>query len=110
MPNLEQPGPAEKAVRQALYAAINKQAIIDIDLLRPAQADRVLRAAANPGRSARIFLPKRDLDLALANKLLDDAGWKRSGSGTRMKNGVPLEFAVSRPRPVTRPCANSASS
>jgi peptide/nickel transport system substrate-binding protein len=45
--------------------------------------------AYNPG------LPKQTYDPALANKLLDEAGWKRSGSGVRMKNGVPLEFAVS---------------
>jgi peptide/nickel transport system substrate-binding protein len=93
MPNLEHPVLKEKAVRQALYASINKQAIIDIiyyGLHIPTESFAPQESwAYNPN------LPKQTYDLALANKILDDAGWKRSGSGTRMKNGVPLEFAVS---------------
>ena len=93
MPNLEHPALSDKAVRQALYASINKQAIIDViyyGLHKPTESFTPQESwAYNPN------LPKQVYDLAKANKLLDDAGWKRSGSGVRMKNGVPLEFAVS---------------
>lgn len=93
MPNLENPVLKDKAVRKALYASINKQAIIDIifyGLHTPTESFAPQESwAYNPN------LPKQSYDLALANKILDDAGWKRSGSGTRMKDGVPLTFAVS---------------
>jgi peptide/nickel transport system substrate-binding protein len=83
----------DKAVRKALYASLNKQAIIDIiyyGLHIPTESFSPQDSwAYNPN------LPKHVYDLALANKILDDAGWKRSGSGTRMKDGVPLTFAVS---------------
>ena len=93
MPNLEHPALGDKAVRQAMYASLNKQAIIDAiyyGLPQPTESFAARESwAYNPN------LPKQEYDLAKANKILDDAGWKRSGSGTRMKNGVPLEFAVS---------------
>jgi peptide/nickel transport system substrate-binding protein len=93
MPNLEHPALQEKAVRQALYASINKQAIIDAiyyGLHKPTESFAPQESwAYDPS------LPKQEYSIAKANKLLDDAGWKRSGSGPRMKNGVPLEFAMS---------------
>jgi peptide/nickel transport system substrate-binding protein len=93
MPNLEHPVLKDKAVRKALYASLNKQAIIDIiyyGLHIPTESFSPQDSwAYNPN------LPKHVYDLALANKILDEAGWKRSGSGTRMKDGVPLTFAVS---------------
>lgn len=93
MPNLEHPVLAEKAVRQALYASINKQAIIDVIFY----GQHIPTESFMPQESWAYSpsLPRQSYDLAKANKLLDDAGWKRSGSGVRMKNGVPLEFAVS---------------
>jgi len=93
MPNLEHPVLKDKAVRQALDASINKQAIIDIIYYgthTPTESFAPQESwAYNPK------LPKQEYNLAKANKILDDAGWKRSGSGTRMKDGVPLTFAVS---------------
>lgn len=93
MPNLEHPALSDKAVRKALYASINKQAIIDIvfyGLHSPTESFMPQESWAYDQN-----LPKQGYDPALAGKILDDAGWKRSGSGVRMKNGVPLEFAVS---------------
>ncbi len=93
MPNLELPALSEKAVRQALYHAINKQAIIDViyyGLHRPTKSFAPKESwAYNPN------LPPHSYDIAKANKLLDDAGWKRGARGIRQKNGVPLEFALS---------------
>ncbi|MDJ0389597.1 peptide ABC transporter substrate-binding protein [Roseomonas sp. E05] len=92
-PNLAHPALGDKAVRQALYAAINKQAIIDIiyyGLPKPTESFFPKESwAYNPD------LPKQSYDPAQANKILDEAGWKRGGRGIREKNGVPLEFAVS---------------
>lgn len=93
MPNLEHPALSDKAVRKALYASINKQAIIDIvfyGLHTPTES-----FMPQESRAYDPSLPKQVYDPALAGKILDEAGWKRSGSGVRMKNGVPLEFAVS---------------
>lgn len=92
-PNLGHPVLSDKAVRQALYAAINKQAIIDIiyyGLPKPTESFLPRESwAFNPD------LPKQSYDPAKANKILDEAGWKRGARGIREKNGLPLEFAVS---------------
>lgn len=93
MPNLGNKVFAEKAVRQALYAALDKQAIIDdiyYGVHKPTESFVPQESwAYDPN------LPKQTKDLAKANKLLDDAGWKRGSNGIRSKNGVPLEFAIS---------------
>jgi len=92
-PNLAVPVLAEKAVRQALYAGINKQAIIGIiyyGLPKPTETFYPPELwAYNPN------LPAHKFDPAAASAILDKAGWARSGQGTRMKDGKPLEFAVS---------------
>lgn len=93
MPNLELPALSEKAVRQALYHAINKKGIIDIiyyGLHKPTESFAPRESwAYNPD------LPAHSFDIGRANALLDQAGWARGGNGIRQKNGVPLEFAVS---------------
>ena len=93
MPNLEHPVLKDKAVRQALYASINKQAIIDVifyGLHKPTESFMPQESwAYDPS------LPKQSYDLTKAAKILDDAGWVRKGNGVRAKDGVPLEFAVS---------------
>jgi len=92
-PNWSNPILGEKAVRQALYAGINKQAIIDIiyyGLPKPTESIYPPEAwAYNPD------LPAHKYDLAAANATLDKAGWARSGQGTRIKDGKPLEFNIS---------------
>ena len=81
MPNLEFGPFADKAVRQALYLAMNKQAHHRRDLLRPAGADRILPAAANPGPiNAGPAGPQATIRRS-ANKLLDEAGWMRGADG-----------------------------
>jgi len=84
---------ADSSVRHALYAGINKQAIIDIiyyGLPKPTESIYPPESwAFNPD------LPAHKYDLATANALLDKGGWARSGQGTRMKDGKPLEFTIS---------------
>jgi len=92
-PNFAHPVLGDKAVRQALYASINKQAIIDViyyGLPKPTESFLPMESWAY-----NTDLPKQSYDPAKANKILDEAGWKRGGRGIREKNGVPLEFAVS---------------
>jgi peptide/nickel transport system substrate-binding protein len=93
MPNLGNKVLADKAVRQALYASIDKQAIIDsiyYGVMKPTESFVPQESwAYNPN------LPKQTRDLAKANKILDDASWKRGSDGVRVKGGVRLEFSVS---------------
>jgi peptide/nickel transport system substrate-binding protein len=93
MPNLGNKVLADKAVRQALYASIDKQAIIDAiyyGVMKPTESFVPQESwAYNPN------LPKQTRDLAKANKILDDASWKRGSDGVRVKGGVRLEFSVS---------------
>ncbi len=93
MPNLEHPALADKAVRQALYAGMNKKGIIDVifyGMHKPTESFAPQESwAYNPN------LPAHRYDLADANRILDGAGWTRGAGGVRQKNGVPLEFAVS---------------
>ena len=83
----------DPAVRQALYAAIDKTSIIDAlyyGIPSPAETYMPQKSAYyNPD------LPKHAYDIAAANKLLDDAGWVRGPDGVRAKNDVRLEFTNS---------------
>jgi len=91
--NLGKPVFKDKAVREALYYAMDKQAIIDAiyyGLPRPTESYLPVEAAAyNPN------LPKQSYDVAKANKILDDAGWKKGADGVRVKDGVRLAFVNS---------------
>ncbi|MCW8085607.1 peptide ABC transporter substrate-binding protein [Sabulicella glaciei] len=92
-PNLEYGPLADKAVRQALYMAINKRALIDAiyyGLPTPSESFLPRQSwAFNPD------LPAHRHDPAAANALLDQAGWRRGAGGVREKNGVKLEFTNS---------------
>ncbi len=88
--NLGKPVFKDKAVREALYYAMDKQAIIDAiyyGLPRPTESYLPYEAAAfNPD------LPKQSYDIEKAKKILDDAGWKPGDDGIRAKDGVRLAF------------------
>ncbi|CCF01053.1 predicted ABC-type dipeptide transport system, periplasmic component (plasmid) [Sinorhizobium fredii HH103] len=91
--NLEKPQFKDPAVRKALYAAMDRKAIIDAiyygvgtltETFMPKQSYYY-----NPN------LPAQEYNLDLARKILDEAGWVPGSDGIRAKDGVRLSFANS---------------
>jgi peptide/nickel transport system substrate-binding protein len=82
----------DKAVRKALYAGINKKAIIDLIYYGvPTEAESFLPRAS---WAFNADLPKHAYDLAAGNKTLDSAGWVKGSDGIRAKDGQKLDFTV----------------
>ena len=90
--NFGRPYFQDKAVRQALYSALNKDAIVRLVYYGiPSATESFLPRtswAFNPN------CPKQVYDIAAANGLLDQAGWLRGSAGVRAKNGVRLAFVT----------------
>ena len=91
--NLERPQFKDLAVREALYAAIDRQGIIDAlyygvprttETFMPQQSFYY-----NPN------LPVQEYNLDRARQMLDEAGWLPGPDGIRAKDGVRLSFANS---------------
>jgi peptide/nickel transport system substrate-binding protein len=91
--NLERPQFKELAVREALYLAIDRQAIIDaLNYGVPTTTETFMPKQSfyyNPD------LPKHEFNLERAAQILDEAGWLPGGDGIRAKDGVRLSFANS---------------
>jgi peptide/nickel transport system substrate-binding protein len=91
--NMERPQFEEPAVREALYAAIDKQSIIEAlyyGLPTPTESYVPQQSFYyNPD------LPKHEYSIEKAKKLLDDAGWAVGADGIRAKDGVKLAFTCS---------------
>ncbi|WP_134500605.1 peptide ABC transporter substrate-binding protein [Microvirga pakistanensis] len=88
--NLERPQFKDLAVRQALYAAIDKAAIIDA--IYYGVPDSVESYVPRSSYYYYDGLPRHEYSPDKANELLDKAGWKRGRGGIREKNGVRLSF------------------
>lgn len=88
--NMEKPQFKDPAVRKALYAAIDKQTIIDAlyyGLPTPTESYMPQQSFYyNPD------LPKHEYNMETAEKLLDDAGWELGSDGIRAKDGIKLSF------------------
>ncbi|KQX40657.1 ABC transporter substrate-binding protein [Devosia sp. Root436] len=91
--NLERPQFKELAVREALYLAIDRQAIIDaLNYSVPTTTETFMPKQSfyfNPD------LPKQEFNLERAAQILDEAGWLPGADGIRAKDGVRLSFANS---------------
>jgi peptide/nickel transport system substrate-binding protein len=80
-------------VRQALYLGIDKKSIVDtIYYGLPKSAESYLPAENWAFNGS---LPRHEHNPDKARKILDEAGWKAGADGTRVKNGVRLEFTNS---------------
>ncbi|MBJ7598256.1 MAG: hypothetical protein DLM67_02410 [Candidatus Nephthysia bennettiae] len=83
---------SDVAVRQALYTALDRKKI----------AEKVYFNQANPADSSMSpaqwahVTPRTQYsyDLSKANKMLDDAGWKKGSDGIRAKGGQRLEWEL----------------
>jgi peptide/nickel transport system substrate-binding protein len=93
--NLERPQFKDLAVREALYAAIDKEAIIDaLYYGLPTTTETFMPQLSfyyNPD------LPAHEYNLDLARQILDEAGWTPGPDGIRAKDGVRLSFSNSTP-------------
>ena len=96
--NLDKPIFADQRTRQAVLQGLDRKQFLDRILFGQG------KVATAPIASGIPFAYAKDLkipgfDKAAAAKLLDDAGWKQAGSGTRtslgvtgVKDGTPLRF------------------
>jgi peptide/nickel transport system substrate-binding protein len=91
--NCGKPQFKEKAVRQALYLAIDKEKWIkDIQYGLPKRTLSYLHPT-HWAYNANLKDPGFDLKKAAA--MLEEAGWKPGSDGVREKNGVKLSFSMS---------------
>jgi peptide/nickel transport system substrate-binding protein len=91
--NLERPQFKDRAVREALYAATDRQSIIDALYYGVPTATETFM----PQRSFYYNpnLPVQAFDLDRAREILDEAGWAPGPDGIRAKDGVRLAFSNS---------------
>ncbi|HEY8314249.1 MAG TPA: peptide ABC transporter substrate-binding protein [Candidatus Baltobacteraceae bacterium] len=90
--NLSHPVLADVAVRRALRYATDRKTIIQ----------KLYNGVANlqdePASQAAAYwdpnIPLTPFDIAKANQILDQAGWKLGADGVRAKNGVKLNLEV----------------
>ncbi|WP_113405308.1 TIGR04028 family ABC transporter substrate-binding protein [Rhizobium sp. SYY.PMSO] len=93
---------ADLKVRQALLHATNNKEIVDtLFSANYPQAKSIISSAA---AGYADLSSKLSYDPAAAEKLLDEAGWKKGTDGVRQKDGKPLSLAVyeSLPQPQNK--------
>ncbi|MFT3999778.1 MAG: TIGR04028 family ABC transporter substrate-binding protein [Rhizobium sp.] len=93
---------ADLKVRQALLHATNNKEIVDtLFSANYPQAKSIISSAA---AGYADLSSKLGYDPAAAEKLLDEAGWKKGTDGVRQKDGKPLSLAVyeSLPQPQNK--------
>lgn len=79
-------------VRRALSMAIDRENIVEAVLYGYAKPAGALIISSMWATNTKIA--PREYDPDAAEKLLDAAGWTRSGDGVRSKGGKPLRFAL----------------
>lgn len=79
-----------KEVRQALATAVDREPLID-DVLH-GWATPIVGPVLPGTLGYNEFLKRYDYDPAAAEKILDDAGWKRNDRGIRQKGSQQLTF------------------
>jgi peptide/nickel transport system substrate-binding protein len=89
------PALSDPAVRRALSLAIDRDILVEAGYGEAAQATCNIIPAPEILNSHKNDAWCLKQDIAAANKLLDDAGWKRGSDSIRAKNGVRLSFLFS---------------
>jgi len=84
---------SDKAVRQALLYALDRDTMATAIYRGAAATANSMLPSISWAYSPNVS-PKYTFDKTKAEKLLDDAGWKRGASGTREKNGTQLSFEL----------------
>ena len=100
---------ADPAVRKALTQALDLGQLAKVVSSKrggPGTSFAASGAAACPGDSISAALPEHDL--AAAQKLLDDAGWKAGAGGVRAKGGTPLALTFTYDSALGTPGAAAA--
>ena len=91
--NNEHPFLSDKAVRQALMFALDRQSFADDIFLGQAQV-----ATSNLSPAVEKYynpdVPKYEFDPEKARQLLEDAGWVEGSDGVREKDGVKAAFTL----------------
>lgn len=82
----------EKAVRQAILHAVDRQLVADIVYQGAERPADFLFSEALP--YCDVGLIPYAFDQKKSKALLDDAGWKKNSDGTRSKNGRKLEMKI----------------
>lgn len=91
--NVEKPQFTDPAVREAIYAAIDKQTIIEqVYYGLPIATESVVPPSSYYFNKD---LPKQEFSLDRAKEILDKAGWVPGAGGIRAKDGVTLSFVNS---------------
>lgn len=89
--NNEKPALAEKAVRQAMMHAIDRDAMV-----RDLEKGLAVKATSNLAPALQLYyepdVKQYPYDPNQATALLDSAGWRPGPDGIRAKNGVRLSF------------------
>jgi peptide/nickel transport system substrate-binding protein len=101
IPNLRNPVLNNLRVRQAMAHAIDRQAMLDKVYFGDAEVatgpiSRALGWAYNPE------MPRYERDLAQANKLLDEAGYRRGATGVRFALSIMYDTAFAKLAEVLR--------
>ncbi|ELY3985260.1 TIGR04028 family ABC transporter substrate-binding protein [Cronobacter muytjensii] len=93
---------ADVKVRQALLHATNARQIVDTLFSSHYPVATSVVAKSAPGY--RDLSARLSFDPALANRLLDEAGWQKGANGIRTKAGQPLSLTVyeSLPQPQNK--------
>ena len=101
---------SDPAVRQAMNLLVDRKSIADYIY------GRTGKASANTVNGPQVYVSPNThfaLDVAKANKLLDDAGWAKGSDGIRAKDGKRMHFvyqtSINAPRQKTQAIIKQAA-
>jgi peptide/nickel transport system substrate-binding protein len=85
---------SDKGVRQALWMALDRQAIIDSVFFRTGAAFTNSPEPVGTWGHSDNVTPNYTANPTQAGAMLDSLGWTKNASGVREKDGVPMKFEI----------------